>query len=157
MKRILFLSLLLLSAAVGLQVVEGVSLSLNRELDMITECTPILLKAKALRKMGIIKVSSPSTLLSLTRILSLSHSCSIFFSRSYSSVSCFFPLSRCCSLYLCLSQSFSESESMAGCRRSIPPLLVLHTLHWVFETAKEILWSMCSTPTNMLCTHPPTS
>lgn len=45
--------------AMALKVVEGVSMSLNKELDMITECTPILVKAQAMRKLGIMKFPTP--------------------------------------------------------------------------------------------------
>lgn len=41
--------------AMALKVVEGVSLSLNNDLDMITRCVPVVVKAMSLRKLGISK------------------------------------------------------------------------------------------------------
>jgi predicted unusual protein kinase regulating ubiquinone biosynthesis (AarF/ABC1/UbiB family) len=41
--------------AMALKVMEGVSLSLNKDLDMITKCLPIIARAKALRALGIMK------------------------------------------------------------------------------------------------------
>lgn len=41
------------------QVIEGVSMSLDKDLDMITECIPIVTKAQALRKLGIYKFPTP--------------------------------------------------------------------------------------------------
>jgi aarF domain-containing kinase len=41
--------------AMTLKVVEGVSLSLNRDLDLVSKCIPIILKSQALRALGINK------------------------------------------------------------------------------------------------------
>lgn len=41
--------------AMALKIVEGVALSLNRELDLITKCLPIVVKAEAMKKLGLLK------------------------------------------------------------------------------------------------------
>jgi aarF domain-containing kinase len=41
--------------AMALKVVEGVSLSLNKDLDMISRCVPVVVKAMSLRKLGVSK------------------------------------------------------------------------------------------------------
>ena len=38
--------------AMALKIVEGVALSLNRDLDLITKCLPIVVKAQAMKKLG---------------------------------------------------------------------------------------------------------
>lgn len=45
--------------AMILKVGEGIALSLNREIDMITKCIPIIVKAKTLQKLGIQKFPLP--------------------------------------------------------------------------------------------------
>ena len=39
----------------ALKIVEGVALSLNRELDMITKCLPIVVKAQTTKQLRILK------------------------------------------------------------------------------------------------------
>jgi predicted unusual protein kinase regulating ubiquinone biosynthesis (AarF/ABC1/UbiB family) len=41
--------------AMALKIVEGISLTLNKDLDMISTCVPIVVKAKTYRKLGIDK------------------------------------------------------------------------------------------------------
>ncbi len=41
--------------AMALKIVEGIALSLNRELDMISKCVPIVLQAQTMRKLGLLK------------------------------------------------------------------------------------------------------
>lgn len=38
---------------------EGVALSLNRDLELVSKCVPLIIKAKALRAVGITKFPSP--------------------------------------------------------------------------------------------------
>jgi len=45
--------------AMALKVAEGISLSLNKDLDIISSCVPIVLKAKALRSLGVTKFPVP--------------------------------------------------------------------------------------------------
>lgn len=45
--------------AMALKVAEGISLSLDRNLDLITKCIPIVLKAQAMRKLGLAKFPAP--------------------------------------------------------------------------------------------------
>lgn len=45
--------------AMSLKVAEGISLALNNELDMISKCLPIVLKARSLRAMGITQFPKP--------------------------------------------------------------------------------------------------
>lgn len=45
--------------AMALKVAEGISLSFDRELDLITKCIPIVLKAQAMRKLGLTKFPAP--------------------------------------------------------------------------------------------------
>jgi len=47
------------NVAMSLKVAEGISLSLNKDLDIISSCVPIVLKAQALRKLGIYKFPVP--------------------------------------------------------------------------------------------------
>ncbi len=46
--------------AMTLKVCEGISLALERDLDLITSCLPIILKGKAMEKLGIKKFPPPS-------------------------------------------------------------------------------------------------
>jgi predicted unusual protein kinase regulating ubiquinone biosynthesis (AarF/ABC1/UbiB family) len=46
--------------AMALKIMEGVSLSLNKELDLISKCVPIVVKAQAFRKLGILKFPEES-------------------------------------------------------------------------------------------------
>ena len=39
--------------AMALKVSEGISLALDKELDLISKCLPVILKAKAMEKMGL--------------------------------------------------------------------------------------------------------
>lgn len=45
--------------AMALKVAEGISLSFDRELDVLTKCVPIIMKARALRAMGVTKFPHP--------------------------------------------------------------------------------------------------
>jgi predicted unusual protein kinase regulating ubiquinone biosynthesis (AarF/ABC1/UbiB family) len=45
--------------AMVMKVAEGMALNLNKELDMITTCIPIVLKAQAMQKLGISKFPLP--------------------------------------------------------------------------------------------------
>ncbi len=45
--------------AMALKVAEGLALALDRELDLISKCIPIIMKARALRKLGIQKFPEP--------------------------------------------------------------------------------------------------
>lgn len=45
--------------AMALKVAEGISLSLNRDLDLVSKCIPILIKAQALRAMGVTNFPKP--------------------------------------------------------------------------------------------------
>ncbi len=45
--------------AMALKVVEGVSLALNHDLDMVSKCVPIIVKARTLRALGIEKFPLP--------------------------------------------------------------------------------------------------
>jgi predicted unusual protein kinase regulating ubiquinone biosynthesis (AarF/ABC1/UbiB family) len=45
--------------AMALKVAEGVALALDRNIDMITKCIPIVTKAKAMRALGIQKFPEP--------------------------------------------------------------------------------------------------
>jgi len=48
--------------AMALKVMEGVALSLNRDLELVSKCVPLIVKAKALRAIGITKFPSPEEL-----------------------------------------------------------------------------------------------
>jgi predicted unusual protein kinase regulating ubiquinone biosynthesis (AarF/ABC1/UbiB family) len=39
--------------AMALKVAEGIALALNRELDLVSKCVPIILKTRAMRKLGL--------------------------------------------------------------------------------------------------------
>jgi hypothetical protein len=43
----------------ALKVVEGISLGLNKDLDLISKCVPIVLQTEALRKLGITSFPAP--------------------------------------------------------------------------------------------------
>jgi hypothetical protein len=43
----------------ALKVIEGISLSLDKDLDLISTCIPVILKAKALRAIGVEKFPLP--------------------------------------------------------------------------------------------------
>ena len=45
--------------AMALKVMEGVALSLNEDLELVSKCIPLIVKAKALRAIGITKFPSP--------------------------------------------------------------------------------------------------
>jgi predicted unusual protein kinase regulating ubiquinone biosynthesis (AarF/ABC1/UbiB family) len=45
--------------AMVLKVGEGIALNLNREIDMVTKCIPIIVKARTLQKLGIKKFPLP--------------------------------------------------------------------------------------------------
>lgn len=45
--------------AMSLKVIEGISLSLNRDLDLVSACVPIVLKARTMRKLGLMKFPTP--------------------------------------------------------------------------------------------------
>lgn len=45
--------------AMALKVVEGVSLALNKDLDMVSKCVPIILQTRTLRALGISKFPIP--------------------------------------------------------------------------------------------------
>lgn len=45
--------------AISLKVMEGVTLSLNKDLELVSKCVPLIVKAKALRAVGITKFPSP--------------------------------------------------------------------------------------------------
>jgi predicted unusual protein kinase regulating ubiquinone biosynthesis (AarF/ABC1/UbiB family) len=45
--------------AMALKVMEGVSLSLNKDLELVSKCVPLIAKAEALRAMGIYKFPVP--------------------------------------------------------------------------------------------------
>mmetsp|Transcript_4047 Transcript_4047/g.8855 ORF Transcript_4047/g.8855 Transcript_4047/m.8855 type:complete len:556 (+) Transcript_4047:192-1859(+) len=45
--------------AMALKVAEGISLSLNRDLDLVSKCIPIIIKAQSLRALGISKFPPP--------------------------------------------------------------------------------------------------
>lgn len=45
--------------AMALKVAEGMALAFDREVDLITKCIPIVVKARALRKLGIQKFPAP--------------------------------------------------------------------------------------------------
>lgn len=47
--------------AMALKVVEGVSLALDRDLDLVTKCVPIIMKARAMRKLGIQQFPLPES------------------------------------------------------------------------------------------------
>jgi hypothetical protein len=60
--------------AMALKVVEGISLSLNRDLDMVSKCVPIILKARTLQALGVIKFPSPEEDVHLQEVLQKSAS-----------------------------------------------------------------------------------
>ena len=43
----------------ALKVAEGISLSLDKNLDLVTKCVPIIMKARALRALGLEKFPLP--------------------------------------------------------------------------------------------------
>jgi hypothetical protein len=45
--------------AMVLKVGEGIALNLNREIDLISKCIPIIVKARAMQKLGIQKFPLP--------------------------------------------------------------------------------------------------
>ena len=45
--------------AMALKVAEGISLALNRDLDLVSKCIPIVLQTQSLRRMGVSKFPSP--------------------------------------------------------------------------------------------------
>ena len=45
--------------AMALKVAEGISLSLNKDLDLITKCIPIIAKAQALKALGVTNFPKP--------------------------------------------------------------------------------------------------
>jgi hypothetical protein len=47
--------------AMALKVVEGVSLALNHDLDMVSKCVPIIVKTRTMRALGIEKFPLPET------------------------------------------------------------------------------------------------
>lgn len=55
--------------AMALKVAEGISLSLNRDLDLVSKCVPIVLKARTLQALGVIKFPSPEEDTHLREIL----------------------------------------------------------------------------------------
>jgi hypothetical protein len=55
--------------AMALKVAEGISLSLNRDLDLVSKCVPIVLKARTLQALGVIKFPSPEEDTKLREIL----------------------------------------------------------------------------------------
>lgn len=42
-----------------MKVAEGMALALDKEMDMITTCIPIVVKARAMQKLGIMKFPLP--------------------------------------------------------------------------------------------------
>ena len=47
--------------AMALKVVEGISLSLDKDIDMVGKCIPIIAQTEAMRKLGILKFPMPAT------------------------------------------------------------------------------------------------
>eukprot|EP01038_Epipyxis_sp_PR26KG_P007577 gene7577-10325_t len=45
--------------AMALKVAEGISLSLNRDLDMVSKCVPIIIQARTMRSLGLTKFPTP--------------------------------------------------------------------------------------------------
>lgn len=45
--------------AMALKVVEGVSLALNKDIDMVSKCIPIIIKTRTMRALGIEKFPMP--------------------------------------------------------------------------------------------------
>lgn len=45
--------------AMALKVAEGISLALNRDLDLVSKCVPIVLKARAMQALGVMKFPTP--------------------------------------------------------------------------------------------------
>jgi predicted unusual protein kinase regulating ubiquinone biosynthesis (AarF/ABC1/UbiB family) len=45
--------------AMALKVAEGIAIALDKELDLVSKCIPIVVKARALRKLGIQKFPEP--------------------------------------------------------------------------------------------------
>ena len=45
--------------AMALKVAEGISLNLNKDLDLVSKCVPIIMKARAMRAMGITEFPVP--------------------------------------------------------------------------------------------------
>ena len=43
----------------ALKVAEGVSLGLNKELDMVSQCVPIILQTQTMRKIGVFRFPTP--------------------------------------------------------------------------------------------------
>ena len=46
------MNLLVDRIAMALKVVEGISLSLDKDLDLVSKCLPVILKARALKALG---------------------------------------------------------------------------------------------------------
>lgn len=47
--------------AMALKIMEGISLGLNKELDMVSKCLPILVQTQTLRQLGVFKFPTPAS------------------------------------------------------------------------------------------------